>query len=117
MEDLLGIPASEAIYASAKAGTGAEDVLQAVVQRIPPPAGRPDAPPRALIFDSHYDSYKGVVAYIRVIDGTLGSGDLLLLMSNGLEVDPIEIGVFRPGMQPTQRLDCLFYTSPSPRDS
>ncbi|MDD3825932.1 MAG: translation elongation factor 4 [Anaerolineae bacterium] len=105
VEDLLGIPASEAIYASAKAGTGAEDVLQAVVQRIPPPAGRPDAPPRALIFDSHYDSYKGVVAYIRVIDGTLGSGDLLLLMSNGLEVDPIEIGVFRPGMQPTQRLE------------
>ncbi|MDX9829237.1 MAG: translation elongation factor 4 [Anaerolineae bacterium] len=105
VEDLLGIPASEAIYASAKAGTGAEDVLQAVVQRIPPPAGRPDAPPRALIFDSHYDSYKGVVAYIRVIDGTLGSGDLLLLMSNGLEVDPIEIGIFRPGMQPTQRLE------------
>ena len=105
VEDLLGIPAGEAIYASAKAGTGAEDVLQAVVQRIPPPAGRPDAPPRALIFDSHYDSYKGVVAYVRVVDGTLGSGDLLLLMSNGLEVDPIEIGVFRPGMQPTQRLE------------
>lgn len=105
VEDLLGIPASEAIYASAKEGTGAEEVLQAVVQRIPPPAGRPDAPPRALIFDSHYDSYKGVVAYIRVVDGTLGSGDLLLLMSNGLEVDPIEIGVFRPGMQPTQRLE------------
>ncbi|NLF13333.1 MAG: elongation factor 4 [Anaerolineaceae bacterium] len=105
VEDLLGIPASEAIYASAKEGTGAEEVLQAVVQRIPPPQGRPDAPPRALIFDSHYDSYKGVVAYIRVVDGTLGSGDLLLLMSNGLEVDPIEIGVFRPGMQPTQRLE------------
>lgn len=105
VEDLLGIPTSEALYASAKAGTGAEDVLQAVVERIPPPQGRPDAPPRALIFDSHYDSYKGVVAYIRVIDGTLGAGDLLLLMSNGLEVDPIEIGVFRPGMQPTQRLE------------
>jgi len=105
VEDLLGIPASEAIYASAKAGTGAGDVLQAVVQRIPPPGGRPDAPLRALIFDSHYDSYKGVVAYVRVVDGTLRSGDLLLLMSNGLEVDPIEIGVFRPGMQPTQCLE------------
>jgi len=105
VEDLLGIPTSEALYASAKAGTGAEDVLQAVVERIPPPQGRPDAPPRALIFDSHYDSYKGVVAYVRVVDGTLGAGDLLLLMSNGLEVDPIEIGVFRPGMQPTQRLE------------
>jgi len=104
VEDLLGIPKSEAIYASAKAGTGAEDVLQAVVDRIPAPAGRPDAPLRALIFDSHYDSYKGVVAYIRVVDGAMRSGDLLLLMSHGLEVSPIEIGVFRPGMQPCERL-------------
>jgi GTP-binding protein LepA len=104
VEDLLGIPASEAIYASAKAGTGADDVLQAVVERIPAPAGRPEAPLRALIFDSHYDSYKGVVAYIRVVDGALRSADLLLVMSNGQEVDPIEIGVFRPGMQPCERL-------------
>ncbi len=105
VEDLLGIPTSEAIYASAKAGTGAEDLLEAVVQRIPAPAGRPEAPLRALIFDSHYDSYKGVVAYIRVMDGALRSGDLLLLMSHEQEVDPLEIGVFRPGMQPCERLD------------
>jgi GTP-binding protein LepA len=105
VEDLLAIPASEAIYASAKAGTGAEDVLQAVVQRIPAPAGRADAPLRALIFDSHYDSYKGVVAYVRVVDGTVRADDLLLLMSNEQEIDPVEIGVFRPGMQPCERLD------------
>jgi GTP-binding protein LepA len=105
VEDLLGIATSDAIYASAKAGTGADDLLQAVVERIPAPGGRADAPLRALIFDSHYDSYKGVVAYIRVIDGSVRSEDLLLLLSNGQEVDPIEIGVFRPGMQPCQRLD------------
>jgi GTP-binding protein LepA len=105
VEDLLGIATSDAIYASAKAGTGADDLLQAVVERIPAPGGRADAPLRALIFDSHYDSYKGVVAYIRVIDGSVRSEDLLLLLSNGQEVDPIEVGVFRPGMQPCQRLD------------
>jgi GTP-binding protein LepA len=104
VEDLLAIPASEAIFASAKAGTGADEVLQAVVQRIPAPAGRREAPLRALIFDSHYDSYKGVVAYIRVVDGALRADDLLLLMANGQEVDPIEIGVFRPGMQPCEAL-------------
>ncbi|MFN2166563.1 MAG: translation elongation factor 4 [Anaerolineae bacterium] len=104
VEDLLAVPADEAIFTSAKAGTGAAEVLQAVVERIPPPQGVPGDPLRALIFDSHYDSYKGVVAYVRVIDGELGSGDLLLLMSNHREVDPIEIGIFRPGMQPCARL-------------
>ncbi len=104
VEDLLGIPAEEAIYASAKEGVGALAVLQAVVDRIPPAAGQPGAPLRALIFDSHYDPYKGVVAYVRVVDGALDGNELLLLMSNGQEVDPLEVGVFRPGMSATGRL-------------
>ena len=104
VEDLLGIPVEEAIYASAKEGVGALAVLQAVVDRIPPAAGQPGGPLRALIFDSHYDPYKGVVAYVRVVDGVLDGDDLLLLMSNGQEVDPLEVGVFRPGMSPTGRL-------------
>jgi GTP-binding protein LepA len=104
VEDLLAIPADDAIYTSAKAGTGADDVLRAVVERIPPPKGIPGQPLRALIFDSHYDSYKGVVAYVRVVDGHLGSDDRLMLMSNLRVVEPIEVGIFRPGMQPCERL-------------
>jgi GTP-binding protein LepA len=104
VEDLLGIPAKGAIYTSAKEGTGTSAVLQAVVDRIPPPSGLAKQPLRALIFDSHYDSYKGVVAYIRVVDGELHQDNLLTLMSNTQEVDPIEIGVFRPGMEPCQVL-------------
>jgi GTP-binding protein LepA len=100
VEDLLAVPAEDAIYTSAKAGTGAGQVLEAVVERIPPPRGEPGGPLRALIFDSHYDSYKGVIAYVRVIDGQLGGSDRLLLMSNQRQVDPIEIGTFRPRMEP-----------------
>jgi GTP-binding protein LepA len=100
VEDLLAVPAAEAIYTSAKEGTGADEVLQAVVERIPPPAGTAEGPLRALIFDSHYDPYKGVIAYVRVVDGRLRRGDRLVLMSNQHVVDPIEIGIFRPHMQP-----------------
>jgi GTP-binding protein LepA len=104
VENLLGIPASDAVYTSAKDGTGADAVLRAVVERIPPPAGLPEQPLRALTFDSHYDSYKGVIAYVRVVDGKLSQGDALLLMSNQTPVDPIEIGIFRPGMEPCESL-------------
>jgi GTP-binding protein LepA len=104
VEDLLGIPAEEAIYASAKEGVGAQAVLQAVVERIPAAKGQARAPLRALIFDSHYDPYKGVVAYVRVVDGVLDGDEALMLMSNQQEVDPLEVGVFRPGMSPIGRL-------------
>jgi len=104
VEDLLGIPAEEAIYTSAKEGTGAETVLRTVIERIPPPRGRQDEPLRALIFDSHYDPYKGVIAYVRVMDGELRLDEELLLMSNRQVVDPLEIGVFRPGMKSSDRL-------------
>jgi GTP-binding protein LepA len=99
VENLLAIPARDAIFTSAKEGMGIADVLHAVVERIPPPAGEPDGPLRALIFDSHYDSYKGVIAYVRVVDGALLPGARLMLMSKQREVEPIEIGVFRPGME------------------
>jgi GTP-binding protein LepA len=104
LEDLLAIPAEDAIYTSAKEGTGADAVLQAVVERIPPPQGEPEQPLRALIFDSHYDMYKGVIAYVRVVDGALHLDEPLLLMSNRRQVEPIEFGVFRPGMVPVEAL-------------
>ncbi|MEO6196597.1 MAG: translation elongation factor 4, partial [Dehalococcoidia bacterium] len=80
-------------------------VLEAVVQRVPPPSGNPDAPLRALIFDSKYDSYKGVIAYVRVIDGRVASGDKLRLMFNRRTVEPLETGAFRPSFSPTDTLE------------
>lgn len=104
IEALLGIPAEEVVRASAKEGVGIEEVLQRTVERIPPPQGNPDAPLRALIFDSHYDPYKGVVAYVRVVDGAMEMGQNLLLMARGQVAEPLEIGVFAPHMTPTSRL-------------
>ncbi len=105
LEDLLGIPAEDVIPISAKAGTNVHAVLEAVVQKVPPPKGETAVPPRALIFDSHYDSYKGVVVYVRVFDGAFSQTDRLRLMSTGALVEPIEIGVFTPNMKPTGRLE------------
>src|SRR5690606_28443417 len=74
------------------------------VQRIPPPSGAPEKPLRALVFDSKYDSYKGVVAYVRVVDGSIAADEPLRLMWNERRVEPIEIGVFRPGLEPVDEL-------------
>ena len=104
IEDVIGIPTAEVIFTSAKEGIGVDEVLEAVVTRIPPPSGDPDAPLRALIFDSHYDPYKGVIAYVRVVDGMVEMGQPLRLMSSGATLEPVEIGVFVPGMEPTGRL-------------
>lgn len=98
IEDVIGIGEDEIVLASAKAGTGTKEILEAIVSRIPHPTGEDEAPLRALIFDSKYDAYKGVVAYCRLIDGTLSMNNRLLLMSNGKEIEPIEVGVFRPAM-------------------
>jgi GTP-binding protein LepA len=91
------------LRASAKEGTGIEDVLEAIVSRVPPPQGNPDAPLRALIFDSHYDSFKGVIAYVRVVEGRVEKSRLRML-ATGVETEPIEIGIFNPGMKPVQVL-------------
>ena len=98
MEKLLSVPNDEIIRASAKVGTGTEEILEAIVARIPAPVADSTLPLRALIFDSKYDAYKGVVAYVRVVDGELPKNQKLKLMSSGLEVDALEVGVFRPKM-------------------
>ena len=103
---IVGFSLDEVIYVSAKEGIGTDDVLEAIVERIPAPKGRPDAPLRALIFDSKYDSYKGVVTYIRVVDGDIAPGRALRLMSSDRRVDPVEIGIFHPHLQPVSQLAC-----------
>ena len=105
LEDLLGISAEEMIPISAKQGIGVQDVLEAIVKRVPPPKGNPDAPLRALVFDSHYDSYKGVVAYVRVIDGHVDKRSVFRLMATGAKFEPVEIGIFSPTMIPTDGLE------------
>jgi GTP-binding protein LepA len=104
MDDLLGIPVADTLRVSAKEGWGIEEVLEAVVKRVPPPHGWRDRPLRALIFDSHYDSYKGVVAYVRVVDGVLRPHVPLRMMAKGSRFEPLEVGVFRPGMEPVEEL-------------
>jgi len=96
LEDILAIPHDEAIPASAKAGIGIEDILEAVVQRIPPPSGKPDAPLRALLFDSTFDTYRGVVVYVRVVDGSVKAGDVVRLMATDRAYEVKEVGIFRP---------------------
>ncbi len=95
---LLKISAEQVIRASAKEGTGTEEILEALIGRIPPPRADATLPLRALIFDSKYDSYKGVVAFVRVVDGELHKNIKLRLMSSGLEIDALEVGTFRPKM-------------------
>jgi GTP-binding protein LepA len=104
LEQAIGFGRDEMIFASAKEGTGTKEVLEAVVGRLRPPAGDATAPLRALIFDSKYDPYKGVVVYVRVVDGSLPRTRPLRLMSSGRPVEALEVGVFRPLMSPTQGL-------------
>ncbi|MGV3084569.1 translation elongation factor 4 [Enterococcus dispar] len=96
IEDVIGIDASEAVLASAKAGIGIEEILEQVVEYVPAPSGDLDAPLKALIFDSVYDSYRGVVLNVRVMDGVVKPGDKIQLMSNGKTFDVTEVGVFSP---------------------
>ena len=103
---IVGFSMDEVIYASAKDGTGIEDILEAIIDRIPAPRGNPEAPLRALIFDSKYDSYKGVITYVRVVDGAVEPGRTLRMMANDRRVDPVEIGVFHPDLTPVDRLAC-----------
>lgn len=104
IEDLLGAPAEEVIPISAKLGTNVDRVLEAIVKRVPPPRGDLEAPLRALVFDSHYDPYKGVVAYVRVFEGVLRQGEWIRMMSNDVSAEPLELGVFQPGMKPVAQL-------------
>lgn len=96
IEDVIGIDASEAVLASAKSGIGIEDILEQIVEYVPAPRGDLDAPLKALIFDSIYDSYRGVVLNVRITDGMVKPGDKIKLMSNGKTFDVTEVGVFSP---------------------
>jgi GTP-binding protein LepA len=104
LENVLAMPREEVILVSAKEGTNIEEVLEAVVARVPAPRGDPDAPLRGLIFDSHYDSYKGVVAYVRLAEGILDTREGVRLMASGVESEILELGVFRPQLVPVERL-------------
>ncbi|WP_223591302.1 translation elongation factor 4 [Neobacillus bataviensis] len=96
IEEVIGLDASEAVLASAKAGIGIEDILEQVVKTVPAPTGDPEAPLKALIFDSLYDAYRGVVAYIRVVEGSVKVGDKIKMMATGKEFEVNEVGVFTP---------------------
>lgn len=96
VEDVIGLDASEAVLASAKAGIGIEEILEQIVEKVPAPTGDPSAPLKALIFDSLYDAYRGVVAYIRVVEGTVKIGDKIKMMATGKEFEVTEIGVYAP---------------------
>src|SRR5262245_8353888 len=99
METALGIKPAEVLRCSAKSGLGVDDVLRAIVERIPPPVESQDLT-RALVFNSHFDTYKGVVVYVRIKDGSLKKGQKVRLMSGGTEHEIIELGQFRPNMTP-----------------
>src|SRR5690554_6439469 len=103
LED-VGLSAEEAVLLSARTGQGIDQVLQAIVERIPPPRGDAAAPTRAMIFDSHYDQYRGAVAYARVVDGTIKLGDTIQMMSTGRQFEVTELGVLQPGFRPVQAL-------------
>ncbi|MGZ4191644.1 MAG: translation elongation factor 4, partial [Solirubrobacteraceae bacterium] len=102
--DLLGEPADQVRRISAKTGEGVTEVLDELIARVPPPDGDPDAPPRALIFDSEFDQYRGVIAYIRVVDGTFTKGEAIRAMQAGTEAEIDDIGFFTPQMTPAQAL-------------
>ena len=104
LENVLAIPREEVLLVSAKDGTGVPEVLEAIVARIPPPKGDADAPLQGLIFDSHYDAYKGVVAYVRLFAGGLRAGQPVRLMASGAESEILELGVFRPQLVPVPEL-------------
>ena len=104
ISSLLGTPPSEVIRISAKEGTNIEAVLEVIVKDVPPPRGDENAPVSALIFDSHYDSYKGVVAYVRLMDGIINHTDTLHLMATGFDIKPVEIGIFAPDLRPVPTL-------------
>ncbi|MBO5929425.1 MAG: elongation factor 4 [Clostridia bacterium] len=105
IEDIIGIDASDAPLVSAKQGINIEQVLEAIVKHIPPPTGTDDAPLQALIFDSYYDSYKGVIVYIRVKDGVVRTGDTIRMMATGATFDVVEVGIMRAGnLEPCEAL-------------
>lgn len=104
IEALIGTPAESILKVSAKDGLNVESVLKEIVEKIPHPSGDLDKPFRALVFDSHYDSYKGVIAYVRIVEGVVQANNIVRMMATNADVKPVEIGVFAPGMVPINEL-------------
>lgn len=106
IEDIIGLDASDAILASAKSGIGIQDILEAIVERIPAPEDKSDQPTRALIFDSRFDSYKGAIAYVRVKEGSLKKRDIIRMMHDQKDFEVTELGAFTPNLLPVDELTC-----------
>ncbi|EAD2563802.1 elongation factor 4 [Listeria monocytogenes] len=104
IEDVIGLDASDAVLASAKSGIGIEDILEQIVEKVPEPSGDVNKPLKALIFDSVFDAYRGVIANIRIMDGVVKAGDRIKMMSNGKEFEVTEVGVFSPKATPRDEL-------------
>ena len=105
MQQAYGFREDEILYVSAKDGTGAREILDAVIERVPAPSGDVGGPPRALVFDSEYNSYKGIIAHVRVKDGSIAKNDRIKVMSSGRVADIVEVGVYAPGPTPTDVLE------------
>ena len=105
IEDVIGIDASDAVLCSAKTGLGIEDVLEAIVERVPAPQGSSEKPLKALVFDSKFDAYKGVVLYVRIMEGRLRKGMKIRMMATGAEFDVTEVGYFKPGIVNVDELE------------
>ncbi|MDQ6662598.1 MAG: GTP-binding protein, partial [Chloroflexota bacterium] len=101
IEEVIGLPGEECILASAKEGIGTQEILEAIIKQINPPGGNVDAPLRALVFDSHYDAYKGVIAYVRIMDGQLHENERMVMMATGSTTEILETGYFQPRLIPT----------------
>ncbi len=104
IEDVLGLDASDAPRISAKSGENVDQVLAAIVEKLPPPSGEVEKPLKALVFDSFYDNYKGAISYVRVVDGRAAAGTKIKFMASGRTFDATEVGIFSPGLLPTQEL-------------
>jgi GTP-binding protein LepA len=104
VEEIVGLPREEVLLASGKSGIGVDDILEAIVERVPAPTGEPDAQLRALIFDSSYDAYRGIIVYVRIMEGTLRQNQLIKMMSSSSKYEISELGVFRPKMTPISEL-------------
>jgi len=105
IEDVIGLDASDAVLASAKSGIGIQDILEQIVEKVPAPTGDPDAPLQALIYDSHFDPYKGVIVQMRVINGSIRAGMKVKMMATGAEYEVIEVGCMSPKMTPVKELN------------
>ncbi len=104
VEDVIGLPAEDCILASAKEGIGTQEILEAIIKQVPQPTGNARQPLRALVFDSHYDPYKGVIAYVRVIDGALHAGERIAMMATGSTTEVLEVGYFHPRLTSIEAL-------------